>query len=205
MARDTKEAILDTAVGLFNERTVAAVSTNHIARELGISPGNLYYHFRDKEAIVLAIHDRMVTEWDTVWQLPRGRRPTSNDLAAILETSFHLHWRFRFFGRELRALMTRDPELRDRYRAVYRRRRDELAILADQLISGGVLRTGMRDAIAEVLDGAWLVGEHWMGHLEILGDPADDSQVRRGVDVIVALLRPYLTQTSTAGLMTKES
>jgi AcrR family transcriptional regulator len=117
MARDTKEAIVETAISLFNEQTVAAVSTNHIARDLGISPGNLYYHFRDKEAIILAIHDRMVGEWDTVWQLPRGRQPTPSDLATILETSFHLHWRFRFFGRELLALMTRDPELRERYRS----------------------------------------------------------------------------------------
>ena len=205
MARDTKEAIVETAISLFNEQTVAAVSTNHIARELGISPGNLYYHFRDKEAIILAIHDRMVGEWDTVWQLPRGRRPTSSDLAAIVEASFHLHWRFRFFGRELLALMTRDPELRERYRAVYRRRRDELAILADQLISGGILRAGMRDSLTEVLEGAWLVGEHWMGHLEIVGDPADQAQVRKGVDVIVSLLRPYLTPTGIAGLTTKES
>ena len=204
MARDTKEAIVESAIGLFNDRTVAAVSTNHIARELGISPGNLYYHFRDKEAIIRAIHDRMVGEWDSVWQLPRGRRPAWRDLATILENSFHLHWRFRFFGRELLALMTRDPELRERYRAVYQRRRDELAMLADQLISAGVLRAGVRDDLAEVLEGAWLVGEHWMGHLEIVGDPADDAQVRRGVDVIVALLRPYVTQTGVAVLATRE-
>ena len=205
MARDTKEAIVEAAISLFNELTVAAVSTNHIARELGISPGNLYYHFRDKEAIIRAIHDRMIGEWDAVWQLPRGRRPTTDDLAVILESSFHLHWRFRFFGRELLALMTRDPELRESYRAVHQRRRDELAILADHLISGGVVKDGTRDALAEVLEGAWLVGEHWMGHLEIVGDPADDAQVRRGVDVIVALLRPYLTQTGVAELPAKEN
>lgn len=204
MVRDTKEAIVETAIGLFNEQTVAAVSTNHIARELGISPGNLYYHFGDKEAIVRAIHDRMVAEWDAVWQLPRGRRPVWSDVAAIVEASFRLHWRFRFFGRELLALITRDPELRASYQAVYRRRQDELSRLADQLIDAGILQAEVGGTLAGVLEGAWLVGEHWMGHLEILGDPADDAHVRRGLDVILALLRPYLTPADLADLMAKE-
>jgi AcrR family transcriptional regulator len=204
MARDTRAQIIDMAIRLFNEFTVAAVSTNRIARELGISPGNLYYHFRDKESIVRAIHDQMVKEWDTVWQLPRGRQLTSADLAEIIETSFHLHWRYRFFGRELLALLTRDAKLRIEYQAVYRRRRDELTILAEHLIDAGVLRPQMRDDLPEILEGAWLVGEHWMGHLEIVGDPLDESEIRRGVDVLVCLIRPYMTRTGVAGLQNRK-
>ncbi len=41
----TKQAILTTAIDLFNDKGTAAVSTNHIAEAMGISPGNLYYHF----------------------------------------------------------------------------------------------------------------------------------------------------------------
>lgn len=204
MTRDTKTEIVDTAIGLFNEFTVGSVSTNRIARELGISPGNLYYHFRDKESIVRAIHDRMVGEWDLVWQLPRGRRPSSVDLAVIIETSFRLHWRYRFFGREQLALMTRDPQLRDEYQAVYRRRLAELTALAEALIEADVLRSDMRGTLPEVLEGAWLVGEHWISHLEIVGEPADDLQLRRGVDVIVGLIRPHMTQTALDTLTTRK-
>ena len=48
----TKEAIVITAIELFNEKGTAAVSTNRIAEAMGISPGNLYYHFRNKEEII---------------------------------------------------------------------------------------------------------------------------------------------------------
>ena len=41
----TKDKIIAKAIDLFNIHGTKAISTNHIAKELGISPGNLYYHF----------------------------------------------------------------------------------------------------------------------------------------------------------------
>jgi len=52
----TRQAILTTAIELFNEKGTAAVSTNHIAEAMAISPGNLYYHFANKEEIIRHIH-----------------------------------------------------------------------------------------------------------------------------------------------------
>ena len=54
----THEAILTAAIDLFNKSGTAAISTNHIAAAAGISPGNLYYHFKNKEDLFLAMLQR---------------------------------------------------------------------------------------------------------------------------------------------------
>jgi len=188
----TRDAIVEAALELFNRDTVGAISTNHIAQEIGISPGNLYYHYRNKEEIVRAIFDRMVDDWDTVWQLPPGRAPDASDLAGTIERTFELHWRYRFFQRELLALLTRDSQLRDRYRAVYRKRLEEFTVFAESLAAARMIRSPIEPGFTGLLEGLWIIGEQWMTHLEIVGDPNDPEQVRHGVQVLLAVLGPHL-------------
>ena len=58
----TKDKIIATAIDLFNIHGTKAISTNHIAKEMGISPGNLYYHFRSKNDIIRSISDNFSNE-----------------------------------------------------------------------------------------------------------------------------------------------
>ena len=51
--------IVEGALELLNRADGGAVTTNHIAAHLGMSPGNLYYHFRNREEIVRAIFPRI--------------------------------------------------------------------------------------------------------------------------------------------------
>ena len=55
MKRDTRRAILDMAKTLFSQQGYNAVSIGEIAGALGISKGNVTYHFKRKEDIMEAL------------------------------------------------------------------------------------------------------------------------------------------------------
>ena len=52
------QQILDAALKLFSHQGYGATSVRDIAEEAGLSKGNVYHHFPDKEAIFRALLDR---------------------------------------------------------------------------------------------------------------------------------------------------
>ena len=71
--RRTRQRILDATLALYNERGEPQVSTSLIAAELGISAGNLHYHFRRKDELSAALLDRFVSEFDALLPPPGWR------------------------------------------------------------------------------------------------------------------------------------
>ena len=51
----TSERIVLNSLELFNQQGERSISTNHIAAHMEISPGNLYYHFPNKQAIIAVL------------------------------------------------------------------------------------------------------------------------------------------------------
>jgi len=105
----TKEKILVSSVELFNRSGVVAVTTNHIAKELNISPGNLYFHFANKEEIIRHIFKQMCKETYQLWRIHKSeklRHPLD-----LIEKNFELFWKYRFFHREMYYLRRKDAVL----------------------------------------------------------------------------------------------
>src|SRR5882762_4046575 len=115
----TQGRVLEAAKELFNEQGTAVVSTNHIAAAAGISPGNLYYHFNDKQAIIRALFARYYREFDGRWAPDQDSGKNLAKFGQNLATGAELAWDYRFFQRELLALVRADPELRTTYETVY--------------------------------------------------------------------------------------
>lgn len=70
----TKDRILSTSIDLFNRSGVVAVTTNHIAKELNMSPGNLYFHYRNKEEIIVEIFKIMCKETYELWRIKKNQK-----------------------------------------------------------------------------------------------------------------------------------
>jgi AcrR family transcriptional regulator len=190
----TRARILDAALALFNERGTAAVSTNHVAAAAGLSPGNLYYHYTDKQEIIRALHDRYAAAHEALWAAGGGQGASLARLRENLARSMELAWEYRFLERELIALLRADERLAAAHRAAYQRRLSQWVAFGEQLAAGGVIRRPEPPAtIGDLAVAAWLIGTGWLPFLEITGDPQDPVQVARAGDLISALLGPYLT------------
>ena len=200
-AQHTRAAILRTAIRLFNETGTRAISTNHIAEAMGVSPGIIYYHYRNKEEIIRAIYAEIVCFFNRVRKVPRDRVVTLDDLLDLTAKMFHYLWEYRFFLREATSLMQRDALLKQRFREVQRRRMVQVRHFFKGLILGGVMREPADPQALEALATiTWIVTNNWLNHLMVDDGPLGPENVRKGVELMLYVLRPHLTEQAAAEL-----
>jgi AcrR family transcriptional regulator len=190
---DTRDRILDTALALFNAEGTHAVSTRHIAARLAISPGNLYYHFANKEEIVLRLYDRIETQLEAILA-PRNEQPQSFDtVLQYLDDVFGHLWQFRFFYRDVNTLLRDVPGLKERYRDLAERVRLRSRAIFDSMVAAGWM-----DATPGQLDvlttNAWILLTQWFTHRQVVERrrTIQSSDIREGIRHFVALFSPLL-------------
>ncbi len=191
MAADTKSRILDAALALFNEEGTATVTTNHIAEALSMSPGNLYYHYRNKAEIVRGLFARIVAEWAANYAVPAGQMPSIKMLERMAAGNFEIQWRYRFFFRDLTMLLSADPELasayRDNRRSGYR---NTLYLLGAFAHAGIIEEPGDAVALDDLAQLLWMVGDFWLVFKDSGGEAIGPSQIDQGVRMFRRLLKP---------------
>ena len=105
--RRTAERILEVTLELFNRFGEPNVSTTLISAELNISPGNLYYHFRDKEQIVNALFAEFRREMEELTDNTFEPPISVEDMWLFLHLLFEKIWAYRFLYRDLVDLLSR--------------------------------------------------------------------------------------------------
>ncbi len=111
-ALKTKDRILQISLQLFNERGERSVTTNHIAAELGISPGNLYYHFRNKHEIIKELMYQYQVETLEMLSLPEDRPLTTNDKINYFQVLSGQLWSYRFIHRDVYHLVESNEDFK---------------------------------------------------------------------------------------------
>lgn len=189
----TKERILVAALNLFNQQGTNAVSTNHIAEAVGISPGNLYYHYRNKEEIIRAIFEQLFALWDVTFALPEDEALTLDTVNHLVRANFKVMAGYCFIYREIIALLQQDDLLKARYVAVRQRGYEGFRQIVAALAQTGIIRVSLDDATIEQLaDLCWLISEFWLSTVEVSGKSIDAGQMQRGIDLMMQVLQPYL-------------
>lgn len=193
---NTRERIIEMAIHLFNEQSTGAVSTNHIAGALEMSPGNLYYHFRNKEEIIRAILERMIIRWESLYAFSLEEHAFRlADVQQIVTENFLLLWDYRFFYRGLSILIQRDSVLKERYQQIRRERLANLEALLQQFMNPEMVRSSQIPApVTNLARLCWLISDYWLPFLEIDGELALPEVIEQGVALYMQVLRPYMSE-----------
>lgn len=180
--RRTAERILDVTLAMFNRFGEPNVSTSQLCGELGISPGNLFYHHANRDALVAGLFSRYQAELDQALaglaeaavpeqDLPpaasgdgdgsgapaephwwQGASAPVARLARLAEAIAHIGWTYRFLFRDLSDLVSRHRVLEETLPPVLRRQA--------QALSQALRALPWRDGAAD--DAALAV---WTGHM----------------------------------------
>jgi AcrR family transcriptional regulator len=201
--RRTRERILEVALRLFNDFGEPNVNTTQISEEMKISPGNLYYHFKNKDDIINCIFQQFERESDRLLTAPTTRSANVEDAWLFLHLLFELIWKYRFFYRDLNNLLANNRTLEVKFKELLNNKVRVARGLCEGLRSTGDLGASASE-IEALATNMVVVATYWLSYAYVL-DPRRSSEpqvvgaaLQRGCYQVLALTAPYLTGDARA-------
>ena len=194
--RRTAERILEITLDLFNRFGEPNVSTTLISAELGISPGNLYYHYPAKDELINALFDRYEHALNELLGAADNVRNVE-DAWFFVHTLFEIIWQYRFLYRDLNDLLSKNRRLETHFQAILARKTRAVRAMLDGMARAGAVRIDTRDQEATatsmvVVLTYWLSFEYVRDPRRALEPESAQAALLRGAHHVLALLIPYL-------------
>jgi len=187
----TRRRILDESLRLFNEHGEEAVTAADIAAALGISPGNLYYHYRNKDEIVTQLFARLEERLDIEPRVDADAAQAIEDLWLYLHLMLEAIWDFRFFYRNLHGVARRDRRLAQRFNRIAGRKLASIEGLCNGLAAQGALRADGEE-IHALARNVLLVATYWLDFQALRRGRDEAAGPGRGAYQVMMLIAPYL-------------
>ena len=199
--RRTAERILDTTLDLFNRLGEPNVSTTLISAEMGISPGNLYYHYPAKEELITKLFDRYD---QALGELLRAADDVADveDAWLFFHMLFELIWSYRFLYRDINELLSNNRRLESQFPFILQRKARAVQAVLDgigrrgdgspaSLSMAGQDAAPVATAMVVVLT-YWLSYEYVKNPRKALEPESAGAALLRGAFHVLTLLAPYL-------------
>ena len=203
--RRTAQRILESTLELFNRYGEPNVSTTRIAAELGISPGNLYYHYPAKDALIDALFDRYAQALHPLLAAADGVRDVE-DAWFFLHTLFERLWQYRFLYRDLNDLLSKNRRLETHFQALLLDKAEAIRALLDGMRRSGAVHIETAEA-GPTATSMVVVMTYWLSY-EYVRDPRRaleperaQAALLRGAHHVLHLLVPYLEPAQRSHLL----
>ena len=203
--RRTAERILEVTLSLFNRFGEPNVSTTLISAELGISPGNLYYHYPAKDELINTLFDRYEQALNELLNAGEDVRNVE-DAWFFMHTLFELIWQYRFLYRDLNDLLSKNRRLETHFQLILKNKTRAVKALLGGMSRSGAIQIDSRE-IESTATSMVVVLTYWLS-FEYVRDPRhalepENAQLAllRGAHHVLNLLAPYLEQEQRSHLL----
>lgn len=195
--RRTRERILELSLKLFNDIGEPNVTTTTIAEEMEISPGNLYYHFRNKDDIINSIFAQFEEQIEKRLRFPDDHRPTIDEMWAYLQYMADFLWAYRFLYRDLNDLLARNRTLETHFKQIITHKVRFGQQLCDALVADHEM-VATPEEIKVIATNMGVIATYWLSYQFVMNprkyneQDAIRAELHQASLHIVSLMAPYL-------------
>ena len=190
---NTKDAITASAMKLFNRNGCLPVTTRHIAEEMNISPGNLYYHYRNKEEIIRVIFDMMIEDFNAIYRTEYKDKPFRDVLNGVINDTGLVIFKYRFFFMELPILLGRDQQLKKMYMKIKQERFSDFHNALMMLETKGILAESLSDEeFLLVAENCWALAEFMLQSMYVRQEKITQESIVKNFFRVMHIIKPYI-------------
>ncbi len=188
----TRDRILEVALKLFNNYGLPKVTLRSISKEMGISQGNLNYHFKKREDIIEALYFQLVEKIDKRMLEPEliGLQLLFNVSTHIMQCSFE----YRFFLLDFVQIVRENSTIKKHYAGLVAHREGQFEGVFQQLVEGGIMRPEkFNKEYHNLYKRFHILGDFWISSAEIVNDKVSRKNISEYSILIFQAIFPYLS------------
>lgn len=189
-----KANIKAAAIQLFNKAGMSNVSMKQLADNMGISAGNLKYHYNTKSDLLEALYEDMYTV-TLDYILPKNTYLTLFHLEEMMGKFDALQQEYAFFFNDLVNIIKTHPTIAKRYEAGNLERFKAARKLLDYYIETGRMKEthGLID-FDQVIYAIWMLSTFWQSQKIAINNPNYKVNQTSSISLLWQLIIPHLTE-----------
>ena len=192
--KKTREIILDTSLELFNSLGLSQVTLRTIAKKMGISQGNLNYHFKKRDDIIEGLYFQLVKNIDSSMSSMQESKNPFQLLVSISETIMFNFHEYRFFLLDFVQIMRENKKIRTHYTELTMQREEQFSMLFNLLIKEGLMRKEiLPNEYKNLYKRFQILGDFWISDAEILNSNITKKTILTYSVILIQAIFPYLT------------
>lgn len=192
----TKEYILGRTVFLFNQQGEADTSLRQIAAFSEMSDGNLRYHYKNKEELVLDLANWLIEDLDQAMTASSKQECTPGEVQNRLRAIFRIMYKYKFLFIESPLLLRKYKNFRKAIRQLNHIRKTFIMQFFDEFREKGIFSKQLDKRFYNALfEQLFIISDSWLKYIE-LEETAIlelEQKVEHYIRLCLSLLRPALT------------